>query len=90
MYIPENPLFLDKNRPRKVVFYGRVSTEHEARAEQKKLYSEKDRLYSSYNSAKSEIKELDMVMKNVDMILGKDKEKDRQRDIQRKRSGELE
>jgi len=31
-----------------------------------------------------------MVMKNVDMILGNDKEKDRQRDVQRKRSGELE
>ena len=62
----------------------------ELRAEQKKLYAEKDRLYSSYNAAKSEIKELDMVMKNVDMILGKDKEKDRQRDVQRKRSGELE
>lgn len=62
----------------------------ELRAEQKKLYAEKDRLYSSYNSAKSEIKELDTVMKNVDMILGKDKEKDRQRDVQRKRSGELE
>ena len=62
----------------------------ELRAEQKKLYAEKDRLYSSYNAAKTEIKELDTVMKNVDMILGKDKEKDRQRDIQRKRSGELE
>jgi len=59
-------------------------------AEQKKLYAEKDRLYNSYNATKSEIKELDMVMKNVDMILGKDKEKDRQRDVQRKRSGELE
>ena len=31
-----------------------------------------------------------MVMKNVDMILGKGKEKDRRRDVQRKRSGELE
>ncbi len=31
-----------------------------------------------------------MVMKNVDMILGKDKEKDRRRDVQRKWSGELE
>ena len=31
-----------------------------------------------------------MVMKNVDMILGNGKEKDRQRDVQRKRSGELE
>jgi len=31
-----------------------------------------------------------MVMKNVDMILGKGKEKDRQRYVQRKRSGELE
>ena len=62
----------------------------ELRAEQKRLYAEKDRLYSSYNATKSEIKELDMVMKNVDMILGKDKEKDRQRDVQRKRSGELE
>lgn len=30
MYYGTNPLFLDKNRPRKVVFYGRVSTEHEA------------------------------------------------------------
>ena len=30
MYYGANPLFLDKNRPRKVVFYGRVSTEHEA------------------------------------------------------------
>ena len=60
----------------------------ELRAEQKKLYADKDRLYSSYNSAKSDIKELDMIMKNVDMILGKDK--DRQRDVQRKRSGELE
>jgi len=29
-------------------------------------------------------------MKNVDMILGKGKEKDRQRDVQRKWSGELE
>ncbi len=62
----------------------------ELRAEEKKLYAEKDRLYSSYNAAKTEIRELDTVMKNVDMILGKDKEKDRQRDIQRKRSGELE
>lgn len=62
----------------------------ELRAEQKKLYAEKDRLYNSYNAAKSEIKELDTVMKNVDMILGKDKEKDRRRDVQRKRSGELE
>jgi len=47
-------------------------------------------LHSSYNATKSEIKELDMVMKNVDMILGKGKEKDRQRYVQRKRSGELE
>ena len=31
-----------------------------------------------------------MIMKNVDMILGNDKEKDRQRDVQHKRSGELE
>ncbi|MBQ8827467.1 MAG: hypothetical protein IJ007_10275 [Oscillospiraceae bacterium] len=62
----------------------------ELRAEQKKLYAEKEKLYSSYNAAKSEIKELDTVMKNVDMILGKDKEKDRRRDVQRKRSGELE
>ena len=45
---------------------------------------------SSYNATKSDIKELDMVMKNVDMILGKGKEKDRQRDVQRGRSGELE
>lgn len=30
MYYGTNPLFLDRNRPRKVVFYGRVSTEHEA------------------------------------------------------------
>ncbi|MGN0575818.1 MAG: hypothetical protein ACI4J2_07285 [Ruminococcus sp.] len=62
----------------------------ELRAEQKKLYAEKDRLYDSYNAAKSEIKELDTVMKNVDIILGKDKEKDRRRDVQHKRSGELE
>ena len=57
---------------------------------EQKLYAEKDRLYSSYNATKSEIKELDMIMKNVDMILGKEKEKDRRRDVQRKRSGELE
>lgn len=69
---------------------GKAPLIKELRAEQKKLYAEKDKLYSSYNSAKSEIKELDTVMKNVDMILGKDKEKDRQRDVQRKRSGELE
>jgi len=56
------------------------------RAEQKKLYAEKDRLYNSYNSAKSEIKELDTVMKNVDMILGKDKEKS----VQKQRTNELE
>ena len=58
----------------------------ELRAEQKKLYVEKDRLYNSYNSAKSEIKELDTVMKNVDMILGKDKEKS----VQKQRTNELE
>lgn len=58
----------------------------ELRAEQKKLYAEKDELYSSYNVAKSEIKELDNVMKNVDMILGKEKEKS----VQKQRTNELE
>jgi hypothetical protein len=58
----------------------------ELRAEQKKLYAEKDRLYNSYNSAKSEIKELDTVIKNVDMILGKEKEKS----VQKQRTNELE
>ncbi|MBR3596673.1 MAG: relaxase/mobilization nuclease domain-containing protein [Clostridia bacterium] len=58
----------------------------ELRAEQKKLYAEKDRLYNSYNAAKSEIKEIDTVMKNVDMILGKDKEKS----VQKQRTNELE
>lgn len=71
-------------------FYGgKAPLIKELRAEQKKLYAEKDRMYSSYNAAKVEIKELDAVMKNVDIILGKGKEKDCQRDVQRKRSDEL-
>ena len=65
---------------------GKVPLIKELRAEQKKLYAEKDRLYTSYNAAKSEIKELDVVMKNVDMILGKEKEKS----VQKQRTNELE
>ncbi|MBE6844512.1 MAG: endonuclease [Ruminococcus sp.] len=71
-------------------FKGKTPLIKELRAEQKKLTAEKNKLYGEYYSAKEQLAELDRVARNVQDIMGLEKEKDRQRDVQRKRSYELE
>ena len=67
---------------------GKTPLIKELRAEQQALYAEKDKMYQQYGSAKSQQKELDVIKKNIDMIIGKDNSQERE--VQKKRSGELE
>ncbi len=67
---------------------GKAPLIKDLRAEQKALLAEKDKLYESYYSEKSELSELQATMKNVDMILGREKTKEQERS--KKRTGELE
>ena len=59
--MPTNIFLSDKNRPRKVVFYGRVSTEHEAQLaaleNQMQWYDDQAKYHSNWSVLKKYIDE---------------------------------
>ena len=68
---------------------GKLPMIKDLRTEEKELKAEKNRLYESYYTAKDELSELRTAEKNLAEILGTPAaEKDRS--VQRKKSGELE